>query len=313
MPDFKHDLSFTSPCMRGPDVLHAQRALRSFGFIEIEADGLFGRLTSIAVKTFQSGRSLNPSGSIDRDTWTALFATAPTATPTARTDFAGITRKLMEPRQFRDSVPWALTGSGIAINGQLAVGTPGSPVTIDKILTHFGKDIADVCIRRNVFIELVVATIATESLGNPKALREEPGFKSETQTPNRVSIGLMQTLISTARSATGDESLTAEKLLTPQASINAGTAYIESQFDITGFDPPKVACAYNAGGVYYNPSPNNRWKMRQFPIGTARHADRFICFFNDCFCVIRAHGAKASLNAPSLAIEFNREDAREAQ
>jgi hypothetical protein len=305
MPDFKQELSLTSPYMRGPDVLHAQRALRSFGFAEIEADGLFGRVTANAVRAFQSGRSLNPSGSIDRQTWNALFSDTPSAAPVARTDFAGITRKLLEPRQFRDSVPWALTDSGIAINGQPAVGTPGLPITIDRILTTFGNDIADVCIQRSVFIELVVATIATESHGNPGARYEEPGFQNETATPDRISIGLMQTLISTARSATGDPTLTAEALMKPRISINAGTAYIESQFNITGFDPPKVACAYNAGGVYYNPSPNNRWKMRQYPIGTARHADRFVGFFNDCFCVIRTQGPAGALNAPSLAVEFD--------
>jgi soluble lytic murein transglycosylase-like protein len=115
----------------------------------------------------------------------------------------------------------------------------------------------------------------------------------------------MQTLISTARAAAGDDSITAKMLETPRVSINAGVAYIASQFNVTGFDPPKVACAYNAGGIYYNPSPNNRWKMRQYPIGTAHHADRFISFFNDCFCVIRAE-APAGMDAPSFAVEFGK-------
>jgi hypothetical protein len=30
-------------------------------------------------------------------------------------------------------------------------------------------------------------------------------------------------------------------------------------------------------------SANNRWRMRQFPIGTSHHADRFVQWFNDCF------------------------------
>ena len=31
-----------------------------------------------------------------------------------------------------------------------------------------------------------------------------------------------------------------------------------------------------------NDGPENRWKMRQFPIGTSEHADRFVRWFNDC-------------------------------
>ena len=38
-------------------------------------------------------------------------------------------------------------------------------------------------------------------------------------------------------------------LLEPDNSIQAGTAYIASQSSKTDLDPPKVSCAYNAGGV----------------------------------------------------------------
>lgn len=304
MPDFQRTLGIKSPYMRGPDVLHAQRALRSFGFGQVEADGLFGRTTATAVKSFQSQRGITPSGDVDVSTWSALFAAVPMS-GAARDDFTEVTRKLIEPHQFRDSVPWRLTGSGIAINGQHAVGTPGLPTTIQRIISEFGADIFAVCKQRGVFVELVVATIATESSGKPAARREEPGFTSDTETPAKVSVGLMQTLISTARSAAGDASITAKMLETPRVSINAGVAYIASQFNVTGFDPPKVACAYNAGGIYYNPSPNNRWKMRQYPIGTAHHADRFISFFNDCFCVIRA-APPEGMDAPSFATEFGK-------
>ena len=64
------------------------------------------------------------------------------------------------------------------------------------------------------------------------------------------------------------------------------TAYIAGQWKVTHFDPPKVACAYNAGGIYHNDAAQNRWKMRQYPIGTAEHANRFVKWFNDCFEVL---------------------------
>jgi hypothetical protein len=45
-------------------------------------------------------------------------------------------------------------------------------------------------------------------------------------------------------------------------------------------DPILTACAYNAGGIYRQNGPNNRWKLRQYPIGTGHHADRFAACFN---------------------------------
>ena len=144
-------------------------------------------------------------------------------------------------------------------------------------------------------IELIIATICTESTGNPNAVRSEPGFTSDADTPHRVSIGLMQTLISTARDTLSRDGVSASTidrawLFTPRNSIRAGTAYIRKQFSTTGFDPPKVACAYNAGSLRPNDSEQNRWKMRQFPIGTSKHADRFIAWFNDCFRYFRGVG-----------------------
>ncbi len=72
-------------------------------------------------------------------------------------------------------------------------------------------------------------------------------------------------------------------MLVADNSIRAGTAYIAQQRGKTLFDPPKMACAYNAGSIIRNTGAENRWKMRQYPIGTSEHADRFVRWFNDCF------------------------------
>jgi|GEM_PF-4990691 len=53
-----------------------------------------------------------------------------------------------------------------------------------------------------------------------------------------------------------------------------------NQARLTGFDPPLVAAAYNAGSLYRNDGAANHWKLRQYPIGTAEHVDRFCRFFN---------------------------------
>jgi hypothetical protein len=144
---------------------------------------------------------------------------------------------------------------------------------------------------------VIIATICTESGGNPADERDEPGFVSYDATPDRVSIGLMQTLISTARAALGGlPEIDGPWLLVPDNSIRAGTAYIAQQTSKTQFDPPVVACAYNAGGVHQQNGPENRWRMRQYPIGTSHHADRFVAWFNDCFRMYELDGGAPALS-----------------
>src|SRR4029078_6793694 len=85
--------------------------------------------------------------------------------------------------------------------------------------------------------ELIVATVCTESAGKADAVREEPGYTSDEATPNRVSIGLTQTLLSTAREAM-QMSFDRNWLLDPANAIEAGTAYIGQQSRLTSLEPP---------------------------------------------------------------------------
>lgn len=189
---------------------------------------------------------------------------------------------LLEPHRFEDSVAWQLSEEGLLVAGERPV-SPGRLVTVPRVWQAFGDLVQRVCAEAGVPVELAVATICTESRGDAQAVHREPGWTSNSQTPRRVSIGLMQTLISSAREALGDQTLTGDELLDPETSVRAGVAFIKNQRRRTDYDPPKVAAAYNAGDLYLNEGPTNRWKMRQFPIGTGVHVDRFVMWFNDCF------------------------------
>lgn len=187
-------------------------------------------------------------------------------------------------RAFDDAggVAWRLTPNGIEVAGRIEYSS-GPLVTVPNVWSAFQEPIVRWAEHYGVPIELVIATICTESAGKPNAVREEPDYISDAATPHQVSCGLMQTLISTAREALGMAQIDRAWLLQPEHSIRAGTAYIHRQRQATGFDPPKVACAYNAGSLIRNLGPDNRWRMLQYPVGTGRHADRFVAFFNDCF------------------------------
>ena len=201
---------------------------------------------------------------------------------------------LKEFHNHNGGVRWKLTQDGVFVEGSGIERTPGNPSTVMRIWEEFNPHINEWAAHYNVCCELIIATIATESGGKAAAFREEPGFSSDEDTPDKISPGLMQTLISTARWILNDDSINREWLFMPGNSIHAGTSYISHQKSKTDLDPPKVACAYNAGGVYDNDGLENRWKMRQYPIGTGEHCDRYVKWFNDAVFMLSTHGTQTS-------------------
>jgi hypothetical protein len=142
-------------------------------------------------------------------------------------------------------------------------------------------------------VQLLMACSLTESVErtgvNPETCeRQEPGYISDEKTPNRVSYGLCQLLISTAREVMKDNTIGRDWLNSPLNSLRACAAYMAKQSRVTAYDPVYAACAYNAGGLYQNNGEKNRWKLRQFPLGTANHADRFVEYYNAAVKILKA-------------------------
>jgi hypothetical protein len=294
---FTRSLRYELPLMRGVDVLTVQRRLRRLGFASVgQPDGLFGAATERAVQAFQARAGLAVDGIVGPLTWSSLLPDSP-AKDTSASDLLTRLPALCAPhRRFDGGIAWHLTESGLSIAGAAPEGTPGLPQTVRRVRNQFAPSIARWSAGFGVPAELIIATVCTESGGDPTSERQEPGFLSYEETPHRVSIGLMQTLISTARETLAISGVNRSWLLEPDNAIRAGTAYIARQSRHTSFDPPLVACAYNAGGVYVNHGPDNRWRMRQFPIGTGHHADRFVAWFNDCFRMYEADGGAPELS-----------------
>ena len=90
-------------------------------------------------------------------------------------------------------------------------------------------------------------------------------------------------------------------------SLRACAAFMKNQEKLTHFDPIYVACAYNAGGLYENTGAENRWKLRQFPLGTGRHANRFAAYFAAGSGVLTWPGGEPSgYCSSSLALRASR-------
>jgi peptidoglycan hydrolase-like protein with peptidoglycan-binding domain len=303
---FTRVLQFQLPFDRGFDVLALQSQLIACNTKPGTPDGIFGPQTRDAVLAFQTARNLPATGICDQATWNQLFPAAPAAAGDA---LAATIVRLGQPHfRYPGGVSWALQPGGVSINGAPPAGSGGAPVTITRIWNTFGPSITKWGEQLGVPAELIMATIAIESNGKPDAIRFEPKYQSDATTPGQVSPGLMQTLIQTAQSVMPGVAVDRNWLFNPDNSIQAGTRYILQQSRLTGFDPPAAACAYNAGGVYEQDGPANRWRMRQFPIGTGDYCDRYIPWFNDAMTVLRGeanppkHAFVSLLPQPAAAV-----------
>ena len=208
-------------------------------------------------------------------------------------------RALLEPHNPYGGVTWQLSRDGLIVGGMLDR-TAGKLVTVPRVWRDFGDSICAYAKQYNVPVELIVATICAESGGNPVAFRNEPKWIDDDTTPEQVSVGLMQTLISTARETLRDPRIDRAALRDPDLSIRAGTAYIDRQRGATRLDPPLVACAYNAGSLKPNDGAANRWKLKQYPIGSGEHADRFVKWFNDCTAFMLEQPKAVPADIPSF-------------
>lgn len=124
---------------------------------------------------------------------------------------------------------------------------PAAPVEADGdnrawTKSEYRKEIEDTAAKYNLDPQVIYATIMTESEGDRFAFRYEPFIKD-------ASLGLGQTLISTARSLgfSGDP----KELYKPEVSIDLVGRYHRKILDTYGeLTPQQLAKAYNSGSPY---------------------------------------------------------------
>ena len=171
---------------------------------------------------------------------------------------------------------WRLTEKGLEVSEGGILRTGGEPVTVLRIWAAHQNALLTSARANAVPVELLVATIATESGGDPTARRQEPD--------GRVSVGLMQTLLGSA-SEVMKQPVNEAWLRVPGNSIEAGTRCIARAKGRTNYDPPLVAGAYNAGSL--RPSKRNPWGLictddqdHDFTDG-GDHVTKWVRWFND--------------------------------
>jgi hypothetical protein len=182
---------------------------------------------------------------------------------------------------------WRVTSQGIETRDKGYMRTKGDPVTMTTLWQDFGEYILYTSYELLVPIDMIAAMIPIEALRrdghyDPRSLRKEPGYVSDIETPHRISPGLMQTLITTARAMARKYQLidpglvNREILFDPFYSILLGGAYIQHQIERYGPDPILIASGYNAGSV--RKTDNNDWHLIAYG---ATRLDRYAAWFND--------------------------------
>jgi hypothetical protein len=179
-------------------------------------------------------------------------------------------------KQVRDSIKWRVDDSGFVVfdDGQRPM---GSRIFARSCFLQYGDSFRRwaTVYSRGLGVAHLVATAITES-----GCSELSGLGSI----DGKSTGLMQVTGSTCTTllpVAGRGRMTAaaclEKMAAdPDFSIELAAAYITQpkQLEMTSLDPPKVAAAYNAGGLYFD--SQNPWRLRV----TGNHIDRFVSAYN---------------------------------
>ena len=202
-------------------------------------------------------------------------ASSDTALPPA--DYAALADLGAEGwHQLRDGIKWRIDPEGYVMLSDGRRPT-GSRVFARSCFMRYGKSFQrwTSLYGKGLNIAHLVATAVTES-----GCSEEKGMSSV----DGLSTGIMQVTGTTCQDLLrrlGQSSLSKDDCMIkmaddPDFSVELGAAYITqpTQVQLTSLNPPKVAAAYNAGGVYFD--PGNPWHMRC----TGNHIDRFVAAYN---------------------------------
>ncbi len=215
---------------------------------------------------------------------------------------------MIEWKQYKGGHRWRVLEDGVSVEveGEGVPRTKGEPLTMRQMRKDYGAEIDEASLFFDVPVEWIMAMITIEAVRirgsatktyDPKSVREEPGWTSDEETPRRVSVGLMQTLISTARSMQREYDLFPRQhvdrafLEVPRHSLMFGTAYMRYQLDRYaedwGEDPVILTGAYNAGRLTLD-KPDRKGRLNRFRVRTYGYGrtDKFLRYMGDAIAVM---------------------------
>jgi hypothetical protein len=188
--------------------------------------------------------------------------------------------------QLRGGIKWRIDPEGFVTlsDGQRPT---GSRLFARSCFMRYGKSFQrwTATYGKGLGVAHLVATAVTES-----GCSQEKGMSSV----DGLSTGIMQVTGTTCQSLLrrlGQPALSKNDCMMkmaddPDFSVELGAAYITqpTQIQLTSLNPPKVAAAYNAGALYFDPV--NPWHLHC----TGNHIDRFVAAYNAYVAWYREEG-----------------------
>jgi soluble lytic murein transglycosylase-like protein len=197
--------------------------------------------------------------------------------------------------RFAGSVGWKLGPDGV----QLCRGAVRSDAAtrfrialIGPVWQHYGAAITAAARRHGVPAELILTAIIEESGGKAGAIVRYRGYVSDGATPQRISVGIGQMLLSTAQRLAGRR-VTRAWMLKPENAIDLVARYFALVYRQTGFDPPLAAAVYNGGSLRV--AAGNRWS-----VANAGYVESFVAVFNASVAYLAIQADRPRVSFASL-------------
>jgi hypothetical protein len=161
---------------------------------------------------------------------------------------------------------------------------------------RYGHLISAAAVRHGVPAEVILASIVDESGGKAHAVATNPGYVSDATTPSKVSLGLGQMLLSTARKIAPEKRLDRAAMFDPATAIDLVARYHARFYRATGFDPRLVAWTYLAGSA-----PSLRAGERWYP-RNQRHAARYTAVFEASVAHLATQANRPAVSFAALRV-----------
>ena len=227
-------------------------------------------------------------------------APEPLAPATSNVVSPGMILDLMEPHEaFPGGIQWALTPYGIQVDGKDLSADAATVGRLDGLWNRYAERLP-ATVRVPVELVLALIDLFRDRIGTLHLL---PGCDTlmPERTPELVALGPLQVTLAAARTALARPDLTIAQLSAGDLALQAGMQALSLRFAETRFDPPLVAAAHLAGGLFFDGDKRNQWRLSQG--GPMVLIDRFLTSFNAAMQVTGSRTASAGVTSMHELLE----------
>jgi hypothetical protein len=239
----------------------------------------------------------------------AFSAVSPTAAPPPIEPREPATANVLEPATIQDlmntheafpgGIQWALTPYGVQVSGKDLSADAATVARLDGLWNQYAARLPTT-VRVPAELVLALMDLFKDRNGTTNLL---PGcdMLMPERTPELVAVGPLQVSLAAARTVLARPDLTVAQLSEGDLALQAGMQAMSLRFAETRFDPPLVAAAHLAGGLFFDGDNRNQWRLSQG--GPMVLIDKFLASFNAAMHVTASRSAPAGVTSMHELLE----------